>query len=81
MGERSERIRRVAGHFEWLDGARTSTKTGQQHELSGLVGEGTYEGELQLAGLLPWLIMGELVQVGKHAPWGNGRFMLCGVDS
>jgi len=71
LGERSEKIKRVAGHFEWLDRARTSTKTGQRHELSGFVGEATYEGELEE--FLPWLIMGELVHVGKHAPWGNGR--------
>ena len=74
LGERSEKIRRVAGRFEWIDRARTSAKTGQRHELSGFVGEATYEGGLQE--FLPWLVMGELVHVGKHAPWGNGRLEL-----
>jgi hypothetical protein len=71
LGERSERIRRVAARFEWIDRARTSAKTGQRHELSGFVGEATYEGELEE--FLPWLLMGQLVHVGKHTAWGNGR--------
>ena len=74
LGERSEKIKKVTGHFEWLNRARTSTKTGQRHELSGFVGEATYEGELEE--FLPWLVMGELVHLGKHAPWGNGRFII-----
>ena len=72
LGERSERVRRVASHFEWLDRARTSGKTGQRHELSGFVGEATYEGDLEE--FLPWLAMGELVNVGRYTAWGNGRF-------
>ena len=74
LGERSERIRKVAARFEWLDRERTSTKTGQRHELSGFVGEATYEGELEE--FLPWLVVGELVHVGKHAPWGNGQLVV-----
>jgi hypothetical protein len=74
FGERSEKIKKVRGHFEWLDRARTSTKTGQRHELSGFVGEATYEGDLEE--FLPWLVMGELVHVGKHTPWGNGMYAI-----
>jgi len=70
LGERSEKVNTIAARFEWIDRARTSTKTGQRHELSGFVGEATYEGEMDE--FLPWLVMGELVHVGKHAPWGNG---------
>jgi len=74
LGERSEKIKKVAGQFQWLDRTRTSSKTGQRHELSGFVGEATYEGELEE--FLPWLVMGELVHVGKHTAWGNGRFVV-----
>lgn len=72
LGERSEKIKRVAGRFEWIDRARTSTKTGQRHELSGFVGGATYEGELDE--FLPWLVMGELMHVGRFTAWGHGRF-------
>ena len=74
IGERSEQIKRIAARFEWIDRARTSTRTGQRHELSGFVGEATYEGELEE--FLPWLVMGEFVHVGKHAPWGNGHIRI-----
>lgn len=74
IGERSEKIRKAGGRFEWLDRARTSTKTGQRHELSGFVGTATYEGELDE--FLPGLVLGELVHVGKHTAWGNGRLLV-----
>jgi hypothetical protein len=74
LGERSEKIRKVGGRFEWLDRARTSTKTGQRHELSGFVGSATYAGALDE--FLPWLALGELVHVGKHTAWGNGWFVM-----
>jgi CRISPR-associated endoribonuclease Cas6 len=74
LGERSEKVRTLASHFEWVERARTSSKTGQRHELSGFIGEATYEGDL--AEFLPWLTLGELVHVGKHTAWGNGHFRL-----
>jgi len=74
LGERSERVKMLSGRFEWVDRARTSSKTGQRHQLSGFVGEAVYEGEL--GEFLSWLVMGELVHVGKHAPWGNGQMQL-----
>ncbi len=70
LGERSEHIRTIASRMEWVERSRTSSKTGQRHELSGFVGQATYEGEL--TEFLPWLFLGELVHVGKHTAWGNG---------
>lgn len=70
LGERAEKVRTVSSHFDWVDRFRTSSKTRQRHELSGFVGEATYEGEL--SDFLPWLALGELVHVGKHTAWGNG---------
>jgi hypothetical protein len=51
---------------------RTSARTGERHPVSGLVGEVAYEGAA-LAPLMPWLRLAELVHVGKHATFGNGR--------
>jgi hypothetical protein len=45
--------------------------------MGGLVGSVVLEGEL--GPLLPWLVWGTLVQVGKDASMGNGVLRL-GVD-
>jgi len=74
LGERSERVTTVESRIEWVERFRTSSKTHQRHELSGFVGEATYEGEL--AEFMPWLGFGELVHVGKHTAWGNGWYDL-----
>jgi hypothetical protein len=70
LGERAERVRTVSAQIDWVERYRTSSKTRQRHELSGFVGEATYEGEL--SEFLPWLALGELAHVGKHTAWGNG---------
>jgi hypothetical protein len=74
LGERAEKVRTVSSKIEWVDRFRTSSKTHQRHELSGFVGEATYEGNLME--FLPWLALGELLHLGKHAAWGNGW---CGI--
>jgi len=83
LGERAEKVRTVSSKIEWAERFRTSSKTHQRHELSGFVGECTYEFpvssfELPTSNfdLLQWLICGELLHVGKHAGWGNGWYGL-----
>jgi CRISPR-associated endoribonuclease Cas6 len=71
LGERAEKVRTVSARIDWVERFRTSSKTRQRHELSGFAGEATYEGQLDQ--FLPWLALGELVHVGKHTAWGNGR--------
>jgi hypothetical protein len=70
LGKRAEKVQTISCDAEWIERSRTSSKTRQSHELSGFVGQATYEGNL--AEFLPWLTMGELVHVGKHTAWGNG---------
>ncbi|HVY47940.1 MAG TPA: CRISPR system precrRNA processing endoribonuclease RAMP protein Cas6 [Minicystis sp.] len=55
---------------------RRSSRTGDRHEVSGVVGSAVYEGDA-LGELLPWLRVAELIGVGKHATFGAGRI---GVD-
>jgi hypothetical protein len=79
LGIRAEKVRTVSAQTEWVDRYRTSSKTRERHEISGFVGECTYElppddSEIRNAELLNWLALGELVHVGKHAAWGNGWF-------
>lgn len=70
LGERAEKIRTVSARMDWVERFRTSSKTRQRHEVSGFVGEATYEGEL--SEFLPWVTLGEVLHVGKHTAWGNG---------
>ncbi len=51
---------------------RRSARTGQRHPIGGVVGSAVYEGDA-IARLMPWLRVVELVGVGKHATFGNGR--------
>ncbi len=74
LGERAEKIRTVSARTDWVERFRTSSKTKQRHELSGFIGDVTYEGNLNE--FLPWLTLGELVHVGKHTAWGNGWMQL-----
>ncbi len=70
LGERAEKVRTVSAQIGWVERFRTSSRTHRRHELSGFVGEATYEGDL--TEFMPWLVLGELAHVGKHTAWGNG---------
>ncbi len=72
LGESAEKVRTVSAQIDWVERYRTSSKTHRRHELSGFVGEATYEGDL--GEFLPWLALGELIHVGKHTAWGNGQY-------
>jgi CRISPR/Cas system endoribonuclease Cas6 (RAMP superfamily) len=76
LGKSAEEVRTVSSDAKWVERFRTSSKTRQRHELSGFVGEATYEG--YLTELIPWLLLGELVHVGKHTAWGNGHYEVRG---
>lgn len=79
----------------WVDRYRTSSRTHQRHELSGFVGECTYEFPMDESAvsnlesgtsnvesgisnleLLKWILCGELLHVGRHTAWGNGRIQV-----
>lgn len=64
----------VDSHTTWLTRHRRSTRTGHAHEISGITGHTTYEfpDEATFQSLSALLRIGELIHVGKNAPWGNG---------
>lgn len=72
LGQRSEEVVTVSSQIQWIERFRSSSRTKQRHELSGFVGEATYEGKI--TEFLSWLVLGELVHVGKHTAWGNGQY-------
>lgn len=51
---------------------RTSARTGQRHAIGGVVGSAIYGGDA-IAEAMPWLRLAEMLGVGKHATFGNGR--------
>jgi hypothetical protein len=71
LGKRAEQVRTVSCNVQWEERFRTSSKTRLRHELSGFTGQAFYEGDLDE--FLPWLLLGELVHIGKHTAWGMGQ--------
>ena len=78
LGESAERVPTIEANVRWVERSRTSSKTGQRHELSGVVGECVYDCS-RLPGndireLIRWLLAGEVIHAGKHTAWGDGRY-------
>jgi len=74
FGERAEEIKTVADSTRWVESSRFSRRRGVSHDLSGFVGEVSFEGDL--APFLPYLKLGEYVHVGKNAVFGNGWYRI-----
>ncbi len=70
-------VRVVADETRRLAVPRTSQRTGQSHDIGGLVGEARFEGEA-IGPLMPLVRWGEALHVGKHAAFGNGRIEVIG---
>lgn len=77
LGAMADQVTIVDSQTTWLTRNRHSTRTGQSHEISGLVGNATYQfpDDYHFDSLTPLLKLGELIHVGKNAPWGNGGFI------
>ena len=72
MGRLAEQIKRIHSDVGWVSRRRRSTRTGQEHSFSGIIGDLTFEGEL--TPFLPFLALGEYLHVGKGVAFGNGRY-------
>jgi hypothetical protein len=73
----ANRVRLVKSETAWVDVPSGSSRTGQQTWISGLVGLAWYSASPETwRELLPWLLWGELTQVGKDTTKGNGVFKL-----
>jgi hypothetical protein len=69
----AETVRLVRNGTRLLEVNRRSSRTGQRHDIGGLVGEAEYEGEA-IGRLMALVRVGEVIHVGKHAAFGNGGF-------
>lgn len=68
-------VKTVAAQIRWRDWERYSNRQETKMKLGGMVGKITYSGS-ELAGLLPLLVAGEVVHVGKATTFGLGRYEL-----
>ena len=74
FGEQAEQIKTVADSTRWVESARYSRRREVTHDLSGFIGEVSFEGDL--APFVPYLKLGEYVHVGKNAVFGNGWYRI-----
>lgn len=67
------RVQLVEVHTRWVEVWSGSQRRGAASPLSGFVGRATFAAPLPVwRTLLPWLLWGELTQVGKDTVKGNG---------
>ena len=67
----AEGVKLVRNGTRLIEVNRTSSRTGQRHDVGGLLGEAAYDGE-GIGNLMALVRVGEVVHVGKHAAFGNG---------
>lgn len=72
FGEAADKIVVAADSTRWVESSRYSRRREVSHDLSGFVGEVTFEGDLEM--FLPYLKLGEYLHVGKNAVFGNGWY-------
>ncbi len=74
LAEKARKIKTKNVNLKWIDLVRTSKSQHIQHDISGFIGDITFEGNLKE--FLPWLILGEYVHVGEDAVFGNGWYRM-----
>lgn len=73
----ADKVRLVEDGTRWVEVASGSTRSRKRTWISGLVGEARYSAPTEVwSALLPWLIWGEVTQVGKNTAKGNGVFQI-----
>jgi len=75
----ADQMRVVDDQTQWLDVASYSQRRGQSTPIGGLLGTVRFRGDF--TPLLPWLVWGELTQVGKDVVKGNGCYRLGSTGS
>jgi len=63
--------------LRWFDWVRYSSRQQQEMTLGGVLGRWVLQGDAEtLAGLLPWLRLGQWLHIGKNATMGLGGYTL-----
>lgn len=72
VSDAAQTVTVAADDTYWVEARSGSRRQQRYTEIGGLVGSVVFEGELAL--LLPWLLWGQSLHVGKDAVKGNGWF-------
>ncbi|MBC8449881.1 MAG: CRISPR system precrRNA processing endoribonuclease RAMP protein Cas6 [Chloroflexi bacterium] len=72
----AEAVQVAEDQTRWVELDSFSTRRRTSTPMGGLVGQVTFEGNLEP--FLPWLVWGEIVHVGKDAVKGNGWYEISG---
>lgn len=64
----------ISSSLRWVDWERYSARQDRRMKLGGLVGEATYQGNLE--SFIPILKAGEILHAGKNTSFGLGRFKI-----
>jgi hypothetical protein len=71
----ADQVRLIEQSTQWIELKSPSGRRGQPTPMSGFVGRATYRSR-HWERLLPWLLLGQGVQVGKLTAKGNGVFQI-----
>ena len=73
--QQADQVRLVEADVTWIDFFGSSRRSHRRTPLSGFIGSATYRSN-NWTPLLPWLILGQGTQVGKHTVRGNGCYKI-----
>lgn len=71
LAERARSVKTMRCELQRIAVKRRSSRTGQRHDIGGMVGFAEYEGDL--AEFIPYLEAAHWTGVGRHCTWGNGQ--------
>ena len=78
FGDVAGKIKTVSDSTGWVESSRYSRRREVTHDLSGFIGEVTFDGDLEM--FLPYLKLGEYLHVGKNAVFGNGWYEIVSAN-
>jgi len=69
----ARQVQLVENHTQWVDLSSSSSRSGRETWISGLIGPAVYQAPVEIwQALGEWLAWAEIVQVGKDTVKGNG---------
>lgn len=77
--DKAKNVKTEKSNLKWFDWERYSARQQAKMNMGGFVGDIDYKGDFSV--FLPWLKVGELVNVGKGTSFGLGKYQLDNVEA